>query len=429
MCYYEFMSIIITLSLIPVVIWGFMAPLGDRFADLNSITTSLGQILGLVGMTLFAINLILAGRFKWLDEHFRGLDKVYANHSKIGAISFSMLLFHPLMLVVKYLVLSTNQAALFFVPFTNMPITWGIVSLFLMIVLVSFTFYFKFKYHIWKMSHKFLTIAFFFGVIHTFMITSDISRNILLRYYILGLSLFALLIIIRKVILDNLFLNRYKYKVKNVLVLNKDIIEIEMEALSKKMFYNPGQFAFFNFLSMGVSSESHPFSISSSINGETLKITVKNLGDFTSRLSKLMIGDKVLIDGSYGNFSYDNVTSKNQIWVAGGIGITPFYSMAQSLKSGYNIDFYYSVKEISEAVYVKEFQDIALKNPNFKFNLWCANEKGYINAGVITNLSGGIKGKDIFFCGPPMLMKSLKEQFIPLGADINNIHYEDFSFT
>ena len=422
------MNIIIILSAIPVIIWAFMLPFSVRFADLNSITTSLGQILGLVGMALFSINLILAGRFKWLDKHFKGLDKVYANHSRIGAIAFSMLLFHPLMLVVKYVAISTHEAALFFVPFTDMPITWGIISLFLMIVLLSFTFYFKFKYHVWKMSHKFLTLAFLFGVIHTFMISSDVSRNVLLRYYILGLAALGIIIITRKAILDYLPINRFKYKVKNLVQLNKDIIEIEMETVNKKMIYKAGQFAFFNFLSMGVSSESHPFSISSSYKDKTLKITVKNLGDFTSGLINLRIGDDVLVDGPYGNFSYENVTSKTQIWIAGGIGITPFYSMAQSLKEGYNIIFYYSVRDKSEAVYVKELQHTETLYPNFNFNLWSASESGYINAGVVTNLCGGIEGKDIFFCGPPMLMDSLKNQFISLGADIKNIHYEDFSF-
>ncbi|MFA6355334.1 MAG: ferric reductase-like transmembrane domain-containing protein [Candidatus Paceibacterota bacterium] len=423
------MNIIIILSAIPVVIWGFMAPLAERFADLNSITTSLGQILGLVGMTLFAINLILAGRFKWLDRHFKGLDKVYAYHARVGAIAFSMLLFHPLMLVVKYLMISNNQAAMFFVPFIDMPVTWGILSLLLMIVLICFTFYIKLKYNRWKFSHYFMKLAFLFAIIHTFLISSDISRNNLLRYYILILALVAIIITIRKVVVDKLSFHKFKYKVKNVLQLNKDIIEIEMEALGRKITFTPGQFCFFEFLSVGVSSESHPFSISSSPKDDNLKITVKNLGDFTSILKDLKINEEVIVEGPYGNFSYEKVANKNQIWIAGGIGITPFYSMIQNLKSEYSVDFYYSVKEESEAVYVKELQAIASINPNFKFNLWCANEKGYINAGVVTNLSGGVEGKDIFFCGPPMLMDSLKNQFVTLGVDITNIHYEDFSFT
>lgn len=278
------------------------------------------------------------------------------------------------------------------------------------------------------MSHKFMTLAFFLGVIHTFMINSDVSRSHLLAFYIFGLSFLALVVIIRKVVYEKLSLKRYKYKVKNVLELNKDIVEIEMESLDKKMVYTSGQFAFFEFLSGSVTSESHPFSISSSSAEPNLKITVKNLGDYTKVLNNLKKDDGVIIDGPYGNFSYKNVKNKNQIWIAGGIGITPFYSMAKVLEEGYNIDFYYSVKEASEAVYVKELEEIAAKNPNFKFNLWCANEKGYISGDLIAKASGDIKNKDLFFCGPPMLMESLKNQFVTIGVDIKDIHYEDFSF-
>ncbi len=422
------MNIIIILSLIPVVIWGSMAPLATRFADLNSITTSLGQILGLVGMTLFSINLILAGKLKWLDKYFKGLDKVYINHSKIGTIAFSMLLFHPLMLVVKYLMISTNAAALFFVPFIDMPVTWGIISLFMMIVLLSITFYIKLKYHVWEMSHRFMTAAFVFGVVHTFMISSDVSRNVFLRYYILGLAFLAMFIIVRKVLYEKFSIGKYKYKIKNVLELNKDILEIEMETLGKRMTFSPGQFAFFSFVNHEVSSESHPFSISSSSQNENIKITIKNLGDFTSILKNLKINDHVIIDGPYGDFSYKTAESKKQIWIAGGIGITPFYSMIQTLEEGYDIDFYYSVKEVGEAVYVKELGDIAARNPNLKFNLWCANEKGYISGSAISSLNSGVLDKDFFFCGPPMLMDSLKNQFVDLGVDIKKIHYENFSF-
>ncbi|HAE36657.1 MAG: Membrane flavodoxin oxidoreductase [Candidatus Nomurabacteria bacterium GW2011_GWF2_35_66] len=422
------MNIIFTLLLIPVISWAFMDPITSRFTDLNIITTSLGQIFGLVGMTLFSINLILSGRFKFLDKYFKGLDKVYTNHSKVGSIAFSLLLFHPLLLVVKYLMISTNSAAMFFVPFINVPVTWGIISLFLMIILISFTFYIKLKYNIWKMSHKFMTLAFFFAVLHTMFITSDVSRNSFLRYYIFVLAFTGLFVVIRKFFFDYLVNKKFKYKVKSIRQLNKDVVEVEMEALGKKMNFNPGQFAFFTFLSNGVTSESHPFSISSSDKDVNLKITVKNLGDYTGLLNNLKEGDGVLVDGSYGYFSYKNVGSKNQIWVAGGIGITPFYCMAQNLEKEYNVDFYYSVKEREEAVYTKELQDISAQNSNFKFNLWNAKDQGYINAGVVANISNGLKDKDIFFCGPPVFMDNLKSQFISLGVDVKKIHYENFSF-
>ncbi len=422
------MYIVFTLSLIPVVIWSLMEPIGLRFSDLNSITTSLGQVLGLVGMVLFSINLILAGKLKFLDKYFKGLDKVYINHSRLGAISFSMLLFHPLFLVVKYITISTQQAAMFFVPFTDMPVTWGIISLFLMIILISFTFYIKLKYHIWKMSHKFMTLAFFFAIIHTLFISSDVSRNNFLRYYILILAAISLLIIIRKAIFDYFINIKLKYKIKNIFELNKDIIEIEMEPLSGKMNFISGQFAFFSFFGLGISNESHPFSISSYEKENNLKITVKKLGDYTNILNNLKINDGVLVDGPYGNFSYKKAENKNQIWIAGGIGVTPFLSMVKSLDSNYNIDFYYAVKEEKEAVHVKDFEEISQKNINFKFILWDTTYKGYINSGLILNLSKSLDNKDIFLCGPPKFMESLKNQFISLGVDIKKIHYENFSF-
>jgi predicted ferric reductase len=102
--------------------------------------------------------------------------------------------------------------------------------------------------------------------------------------------------------------------------------------------------------------------------------------------------------------------------------------MVKGLESGYNVDLYYSVKEAKEAVYLKDFEEISQKNPNLKFTLWNATESGYISSQSILNLSKGLDSKDIFLCGPPMFMESLKNQFIGLGVNIKKIHYENFSF-
>lgn len=405
-----------------------MEPLGLRFLNLNSITTSLGQLFGLIGMTLFSINLILAGRFKFLDKYFKGLDKVYINHHKLGAISFSLLLFHPLFLVVKYFAISIREASLFFVPFVDMPITLGIISLLLMIVLLGLTFYSKLKYHNWKISHKFMIVVFIFAILHTLIISSDIARNDFLRYYVLILALVGLATSFHQAFLGKFLIKKLKYKIINVSKLNKDIVEIEMEPLNKKMVFNSGQFAFFSFLSERISIESHPFSISSSDKENNLKITAKNLGDYTGELKDLKSGDNVLIDGPYGNFSYKKVESKNQIWVAGGIGVTPFLGMAKTLENDYKIDLYYSVKENKEAIHMGDLREIEQKNSNFKCNLWISSEKGYITASTILNSSNGLDDKDIFLCGPSLFMESLKNQFVSLGVDIRKIHYENFSF-
>ena len=422
------MFTIAILSIIPVIVWTFMGPIGSRFSDFTTFTTSIGQILGLLGMMLFSINLILAGRFKFLDKFFKGLDKVYINHSKIGSLAFSFMLFHPLFLVVRYLSVSISEAGLFFVPFLNMPTTWGILSLLSMIILIVLTLYIKLRYNVWKFSHKFMLVSFFFAVIHTMTISSDISQNSFLRFYTLSFAFVGLAIGIHQAFLNRFLFKKFSYKIKNLTELNGDIIEIEMEPTGRRISFNPGQFAFFTFIDSKVTSESHPFSISSGYSDNSLKITVKNLGDYTSLLKSLKINDPVSIEGPYGHFSYKNVRSKNQIWIAGGIGITPFISMAKSLEGGYNVDLYYSVKDYNEAVYLVGLKEISQKISSFKFNLWIAKDKGYINGNSIKDMSNGLYSKDIFLCGPPMFMESLKDQFLSLGVDVKRIHYENFSF-
>jgi len=422
------MLVILFLSLIPLVFWVQMVPISIRFFDLGATFTSIGQITGLLGMALFSLNLILAGRFKFLDKYFKGLDKVYARHHLIGATAFSLLLFHPLFLVFNYIRFSLREAALFFVPFLSVPRTWGIISLLLMIVLISLTFYAKIKYQNWKLSHKFMVVVFIFAVLHTIYVPSDISRNNLLRYYVLGLAVFGLASGIYRAFLSNFLVPKLKYKVKNVNQLNESVIEVEMESVEERLDFKAGQFIFVSFKNGGVSRESHPFSISSGEDKQNLKITVKSLGDFTGELKSLRVGSLVEVEGPFGNFSYENTNGKNQIWIAGGIGITPFISMAKSLKSGYNVDLYYCVKDQREAILLNELQKMAQSNSNFKVNSWCSVEKGFINSGVIASTSGGVEGKDILICGPAVFMESLKKQFLCLGVKINNIHYEKFNF-
>ena len=423
------MFIITILALIPIAIWATMIPLSSRFSDFMAITTSIGQILGLLGMTLYAINLVLAGRLKILDRYFKGLDKVYAHHRMIGTLSFSMLLFHPIFLVAKYLTFSLQDSAMFFVPFaTSISVTWGILSLLLMIILLSITFYSKIKYNIWKLSHKFMTTAFFLAVLHTFMISSDVSRNNFLRYYILTLVIIGLVVSVRRAYFGEILVSKFKYKVANVIDLGSGIVSIEMSPVYKKFDFIPGQFVSVSFKDPNIGWESHPFSIASSEKEDNFKLVIKNFGDFTSRLKNLEIGSKVSVEGPYGNFTYKSVDNKKQIWIAGGIGITPFMSMAYSIDESYSVDLYVCVREKAEAVLIDELQKITFTNKNFRVILWCSNESGFINAGVIANKINDIKDRDIFICGPAIFMESLNQQFLSLSVTKDKIHYENFNF-
>jgi predicted ferric reductase len=421
---------IVFFCLVPVLIWLVMSPLAYRFLELNTAMTSIGQVFGLLGITLFSINLILSSRLKIFDRFFWGLNNLYNHHRAIGSISFSLLLFHPILLVVKYLAISTQSAALFFSPYGNMPgIQFGIYALFLMMLLIVITFYAGFKYQNWKLTHKFMVAAFIFAVLHSLYVTSDISRNNFLRYYIFGFAIVGLAAGFYQAFLSRYINRNFIYKINQITRLNDIIVEIKAYTKGETIKYKPGQFVFVSFISEAVSSELHPFSISSSPRDSQFEIVVKSLGDFTETLKNLKLGDVISIQGPYGNFSYRNIPQKEQIWLAGGVGITPFLSMARSLEnSGFSIDLYYCTHEIAEAVYMDQLQRIAAGNKSFRMVSWCSADIGRIDAKAVSRMSGGLAEKAILLCGPASFIHDLKEQFLKLNVKRSYIYSEEFKF-
>ena len=421
--------VIVILALIPIVEWFLMEPMSFRFFNLNSITTSLGQITGLLGMILFSLNLILSNRSRFFDRIFGGLHHFYNYHKQLGMISFSMILFHPLLLMVKYLATSVHSAALFLLPGQSFPITAGIIALLIMIILLVITIYTKIKYHIWRFSHKFMVVVFMFAIIHTILISSDVSNDMFLRYYILTFAFVGLALGAYRSFFRKIFNKDFEFKVAKVNILNNSVAEIEIEPVDRKMEFRSGQFIFIRFVGVGISSEPHPFSIASFTGDDNLKIVIKSLGDYTSTINRLTPGMLAKVEGPFGSFYENDNSIRKEIWIEGGVGITPFLSMARSIGNiNHNIDLYYCLKNPSEAVLLKELNAISLSNSKFRVLPWYSETQGFINGDIIEKGSNGLQNTDIYICGPLPFMRILQSQFINKGVDKNNIHFEEFNF-
>jgi len=392
----------------------------------------LGQITGLLGMTLLSINFILGARFRFLDKIFNGLNRVYIKHHLIGGIAFCLLLFHPTFLIIQYLSISLKASFNFILPFQDFPITLGEIALLVFIILMAFTFYFNFKYQNWKNTHKYLGIVLLLGGLHMLLIPSDISNNATLKYYMLALAIWGIFSYVHRTILGIYKKNEYRYKLEKAIRVGDNVVELILSPLSQKIKYLPGQFVFLRFEDNGILSESHPFSITSYADNHHLSLGIKTVGDYTSMVYLLKPGVICLIEGPFGAFSYINTHSKRQIWVAGGIGITPFLSMARQINftkiyKDYKIDLYYSVKNREEATFTEEFMKISRENNKFKFYSHFSEKDGRVSAESIFKNSENIHDAEIFLCGPSNFMQSLRNQFIKLGFNNKKIHSEEFS--
>jgi predicted ferric reductase len=388
---------------------------------------NIGQLCGLVGTLLFAISLILSVRTKWMDRLFKGLNNLYKIHHYLGQIAFCLLLVHPLFLIPKYAGNMANAAKFLLPDPSHIATNPGIFSLFMMILLLVLTLYLRPKYNIWKWTHKFLGLAFFLASLHVYLIVSDTSRFWPLKLYMLTFIGLGLVSFVGYSLLGRFLIKKYAYQVVKVTEIAADTWEIQMSPVASSIKFKPGQFVFVSFKDKNIGNESHPFSISSGVNDRDLSITVKNLGDYTAKLSQLKSGTPVIIEGAYGALAANIDDTKKQIWIAGGIGITPFISLAKSRTASAKIpvEIYYCFRSKEQAAHLKYLQSLP---SSFTLIPFCAKDQGRLSAEIIKETSGPLENTEIIICAPPAMIQSLRRGLKNLNINNQNIHSEEFSF-
>jgi predicted ferric reductase len=421
--------IIVILAVVPVVLLFVLGP-EKNLSTFSEVTQNLGQMAGLIGVTLFALTFILSMRIKFIEDAFGGLDKVYVAHGILGGVALGLILLHPLLLVLKFIPADFYKAAKYLLPSSYWSVNFGIIAFLSLIGLVYVTLYTKIKYHNWKFSHKFLGLVFIFAVLHIFLVRGSASRDFIFNGYyifatvvsIIGLSGFFYTLFIKNSVLHEAF-----YIIESINAKN-EVYEITLVPEGKPLAYKSGQFIFVRFYNQKLSREAHPFSVASKSNERKLKIVIKNLGDFTSGLKYVSAGEKVSIEGPYGRFSFSK-NKINQVWLAGGLGITPFLGMAEDMKKDQRkIYLIYSVKKHEEFISYGNLKEMEKENKNFKFFPWVSNEKGFLSVSDISKIVGDLKNKEFYICGPSGFKSSIIKQLIKSNVKRERINEESFNF-
>ena len=129
----------------------------------------------------------------------------------------------------------------------------------------------------------------------------------------------------------------------------------------------------------------------------------------------------------FGGFDYRR-GGHDQIWIAGGIGVTPFLSWIRSLDDSFDrsVDFFYSVARATDALHLDEIDAIAARHPTLRPRLIDTGRDGFLTAGECMN--GRPAGADVwvYMCGPPPMMNALADGFRGLGIPASRVRWEQF---
>jgi len=393
----------------------------------------LGHVVGFCGYALFALSLLLATRFRVIEKGFDGFDKAYNIHHQLGQWALTLLIIHPLLIATRFLFRRMDRLWWFFFPVhQRLAVNLGSYALWLMGAILLVTFLKMLSYNKWRITHKFLGVSFALATLHIFLLNETIQESMFFKAYFLVFFVIGSVSWIYKEFGYPLLVKRFDYQVINVDKLNDKIMEIQCRPKKEFLKFTPGQYVFASFCGEGLSKEAHPFTLCHLTREKDLKIVVKVLGDYTSHLyERLKPGYKAKIEGPYGTFNTQKGGSQ-QIWVAGGVGITPFLAWARTIADtedfSKKIDLYYCIHDRSDAVHQKELLDIQHKIPSFTVQTICTAEEGHITASKIKEKSNGLTDKHVFLCGPKEMTTDLVQQFYELGVPEERIHYEDFAF-
>lgn len=236
----------------------------------------------------------------------------------------------------------------------------------------------------------------------------------------------------------------HKYYLKSNDQLTPGTIRLRLQAKrgSKQLpQFEPGQYAAISFKRHGRPSVARCFSIVSSPNDTSeLQFSMRARGRFTTALSKLKPGDEVDVRGPYGGFVFDPDRHSDSIFIAGGIGITPFMSMmayATETQSPRELQLIYGVQTQDDVPFVDELRSYVAHNPNLHVTLAVDRGEvdklapfdismGRISPELLHNaLAGG--GKTVFICGPPPFMNGIMKTLVAQGVPKNRIITEAFN--
>lgn len=427
------------LANLAIVAWFWWSGSGAYVASLDTgkLLIAFGRLSGLLLVLFVLFQLMLIGRIAWI-EHVFGLDKLSRLHHWIGFTLLSLLLAHPILLSLGYGLRTGSDLVRQFLDFQgweNVSKATVALGLFLFIILISIVIVLrKMKYESWYYVHLAVYLAILLAFGHQLSVGRDLMDPVFAGYWYALYAFILLNFAYFRFLKPSLATLKHDFEVDRIENETPDVISIFIRGRNIRNFrFKAGQFLIVRFLAKGFWSQAHPFSISNAPGGDRLRLSIKKSGDYTSTLSGLKPGTKVLVDGPHGVFIAERSCHEKFLFIAGGIGVTPIMSLIASLApQNINIELLYACRDSATAAFKTELDELAAKHALRVHYIMSSDqtwsgEKGFVDQEKIVRLVPDALERDTYLCGPTPMMTAVRKTLASCGVPRACIHFEKFS--
>ncbi|HEX5513717.1 MAG TPA: FAD-binding oxidoreductase, partial [Gammaproteobacteria bacterium] len=208
-------------------------------------------------------------------------------------------------------------------------------------------------------------------------------------------------------------------------------IHLQLIPVKRAIQFQPGQFGFLRMKQEGL-WEPHPFTIASGTSPDgRVDFVVRALGDYTSKLTtKTAIGMRADIYAPYGRFRRPT-QAQREIWIGGGVGISPFISWLQDESAGGfdRVTLFYFYTPGREFPNVTIMKDMARQRGAELVPVTDGpSSPAFTERFAAIARQAGPAAVGISFCGPKGLLQQVRRQMRQHGIPDANLQHELFEF-